>query len=236
VLTLLVASSDDVWSAAISTAPALIGVVVVVAFVLLNWTKFGGLVNRISKVKVAGIEMELAAQTLKTARAGYTVTDENADVLAKRINRVADLMAQTRILWVDDNPLGNRGERTYLRLVRATVVNVLSTAEALAALARDDFTLVITDMARNESGTLVPDAGERLATQMRAQKFDQPTPPTPPATPRHSPTRNASWGGRLIGERVYAPRRMSSRGRRARTWGISTSDAISRNGAGPRTI
>jgi PleD family two-component response regulator len=117
--------------------------------------------------------MELATQTLKTAKLGYTVTDENADRLAQRINRVADLLAQTRILWVDDQPLGNRAERSYLRVVGATVVNVLTTAEALDALARDDFTLVINDMGRKESGTFVTQAGEELATRMRAQGFGQ---------------------------------------------------------------
>lgn len=172
----LILASDDAFDAAIiSTLPALIAVILIATFVVGNWKRFGALVHRISRVKVAGIEMELVATTtLRKARPDYPVTAEVAAHLAERISLIVDLINQCRILWVDDKPAGNRGERTYLRVAGATVVNALSTDEALNELARDDFTLVITDMQRTESSTLVSDAGIKLVNEMRARGFQQP--------------------------------------------------------------
>jgi CheY-like chemotaxis protein len=174
VIPLLLASDNGIGPAIISTLPALIGVVVVVMFVVWNWRSFGALVHRISIVKVAGFEIQLATDSLKKAKPGYTVTAESAAHLAERISLVADLVDQSRILWVDDNPAGNRGERIYLRSAGATVVNALTTDEAIYDLKRDDFTLVITDFQRIESSIPVADAGIKLADEMRANGFQQP--------------------------------------------------------------
>jgi PleD family two-component response regulator len=175
VIPLILASDDATDAAIISTLPALIAVILVATFVVGNWNRFGALVHRISSVKVAGIELDLlATTTLKKARPDHPVTSEAAAHLAQRISLIANLLEQSRILWVDDKPAGNRGERTYLRVAGATVVNALSTDEALKELARDDFTLVITDMQRTESSTLVSDAGIKLVKEMRARGFQQP--------------------------------------------------------------
>lgn len=171
----LIIGSDDATDAAIiSTLPALIAVILVASFVVGNWSRFGALIHRISGVKVAGIQLELATTTLKKARPDHPVTSEAAAHLAQRISLIANLLDQSRILWVDDKPAGNRSERNYLRVAGATVVNALSTDEALNELARDDFTLVITDMQRTESSTLVSDAGIQLVNEMRARGFQQP--------------------------------------------------------------
>jgi CheY-like chemotaxis protein len=66
------------------------------------------------------------------------------------------------VLWVDDMPSNNTTERRFLRAAGVTVVNAVSTADALAELARDDFDIVITDQRRPES----PQAGTELARQV----------------------------------------------------------------------
>jgi CheY-like chemotaxis protein len=158
----------------ISTLPAFIMAVVVSVFVMVNWSKFGALISRISKLKVAGVEMDFATIALETAKRDHPVPHRTATALTERMAHLGAAMAQTRILWVDDNPLNNSGERTFLRTGGATVVNVRSTVEAMQMLATDDYRLVITDMKRTESGRSVPQAGIQLGARMREEGYQQP--------------------------------------------------------------
>jgi hypothetical protein len=166
--------SSDQISSVISTLPAFIVAVLVSVFVVVNWSKFGALISRISKLKVAGVEMDFATRALETAKRDHPVPLRTATALTERMAHLGAAMARTRILWVDDNPLNNSGERTYLRAGGATVVNVRSTTEAMQMLATDDYTLVITDMKRTESGSLVPQAGIQLGVLMRKEGYRQP--------------------------------------------------------------
>jgi CheY-like chemotaxis protein len=170
---LLFLSSDQIGSV-VTALPDFIVAVLIAVFVVVNWSKFGALISNISKVKVAGLEMDFAARTLETAKPNQPVAHSTAAALTQRMAHAGNAMARTRILWVDDTPLYNRGERTYLRAGGATVVNVRSTEEAMRTLSTDDFTLVITDMKRMESEHPVSQAGIQLAACMREKGYRQP--------------------------------------------------------------
>jgi len=53
-----------------------------------------------------------------------------------------------RVLWVDDRPANNEGERRLLRRHGIVFDNVVSTEEAVAQLANETYDLVITDLGR----------------------------------------------------------------------------------------
>lgn len=162
----------------------LAGLVVLVVLLVLNRKRLGGLLDRIRKVGVGGVvEIELATDDLRKARADAPVAERTATALERRFAASAQAARLTRVLWVDDDPANNRRERRYLRSAGMTVVNALSTQEGLDALARDDFDLVVTDMARPQS----PTAGLDLARAVRG--LPRPVPvigyvgverPTPP--------------------------------------------------------
>ena len=73
------------------------------------------------------------------------------------------MLRGARILWVDDAPIQNRVERAVFRRLGASVENALSTEEALSALRRDEFDVIITDMAR-DSATSGLELRDALAT------------------------------------------------------------------------
>ncbi|MBS1171391.1 MAG: response regulator receiver protein [Proteobacteria bacterium] len=70
----------------------------------------------------------------------------------ERLTRIAQISAPfvpaRRILWVDDRPHDNQFERRAFRMLRIEVVNCLGTREALDALRRDDYDLIVSDMGR----------------------------------------------------------------------------------------
>jgi CheY-like chemotaxis protein len=73
---------------------------------------------------------------------------------------------QKRVLWVDDQPEGNRYEIAALAKLQIEVVTVTSTGAALEAIERDPdgFDLVISDWSRPWDG---PGAGMRLLSKIR---------------------------------------------------------------------
>jgi CheY-like chemotaxis protein len=64
-----------------------------------------------------------------------------------------------RVLWVDDMPANNEVERKALRRYGIVFDNVVSTAEAVAQLANEDYDLVITDLGREHSSDFSQSAG-----------------------------------------------------------------------------
>lgn len=78
---------------------------------------------------------------------------------------VADNMTGKAVLWVDDNPANNLLAVRALKALRLDVEQVRSTAEALAALDRRHFDLIISDMGRGSD----PRAGYELLENVRAR-------------------------------------------------------------------
>ncbi len=64
-----------------------------------------------------------------------------------------------RVLWVDDKPANNEGERRTLRPHGIVFDNVVSTTEATAQLENERYDLVITDLGRTTSSDRSPSAG-----------------------------------------------------------------------------
>ncbi|MET0324165.1 MAG: response regulator [Ilumatobacteraceae bacterium] len=79
-----------------------------------------------------------------------------------------------RILWVDDKPRNNINERSVLEQMGMRIDLATSTSEALAALQRNRYDLVISDLGRVEGGTFVADAGGQLLDAMKARGDSSP--------------------------------------------------------------
>lgn len=78
------------------------------------------------------------------------------------------------VLWVDDYPKNNSYFVEQLAKLGVTVELALSTAEALQKLGRRKYSVVISDMGREESGKDNPTAGLDLLSKVREQFPDLP--------------------------------------------------------------
>ncbi len=113
--------------------------------------------------------------------AGYSWAT-NTDILSFFSNRSSDLQTPTelvvresphsigRLLWVDDHPKNIVREKAFFESIGITVYVVLSTEEALTALALYDYKSVISDMGRGEDVF----AGIHLLEKMRIEKNKTP--------------------------------------------------------------
>lgn len=91
-----------------------------------------------------------------TKRNAYALRGASLSADVKRLVDDIPLLAGTprraaRVLWVDDRPANNEGERKFLRRHGIVFDNVVSTEEALAQLANESYDLVITDLGRRGS-------------------------------------------------------------------------------------
>lgn len=146
--------SDVVLAAVIATVPSLATVVVVVVVLVYNRARLSVVLDRMNRVSIVGVlDLELAAESLVQARTNSVLSETDARRVVRRAARAAQSVAGFRVLWVDDEPRGNDYERQFLRSIGVVVQTALTTNEALAHLDRDDFDLVITDIAREESVT-----------------------------------------------------------------------------------
>lgn len=150
--------TENIVVAVIGAVPALAALLFLGLVVLLNRSELRTLLSRISKLTVAGIEVELDTEALKEARPDAAVSEAAADVLAARIARNRDSVLGRRVLWVDDHPRYNDLERAFLRSAGVFVHNAVSTEDAMGELARDQYDVAITDQDRGAG-----DDGERFA-------------------------------------------------------------------------
>src|SRR6266498_815032 len=130
---------SQVAAAWIGIIPTLVALVLVAAVVVVNRKQLKDLLAKVTRVSVAGVQVDLATDDLKQARPEQPVTEESASVLEARISRNAKLVRGRRVLWVDDKPKWNRSERRFLRSAGMWVENLISTEEALARLKRDEY-------------------------------------------------------------------------------------------------
>ena len=102
-------------------------------------------------------------------RGGPPLYDHHRYAVQREAMALIDRPEPMRVLWVDDQPDGNRAERSLLARLQIEVVAVASTADALARCAADakagePFDLVISDWSRPAEG---PDAALRLLHALR---------------------------------------------------------------------
>jgi len=155
--------SEAVIVAIIEAVPVLLALVVVAVLLAVHRRSLSGLLSRVSGLSVAGIELTLDPTAVQAARPDAAISDDAAAGLAARATRNREVIRGRRVLWVDDNPRGNDVERKILRSMGVSVHNALSTGDALAELARDDYDAVITDQDRGRG-----DDGEVFAGEVRA--------------------------------------------------------------------
>ena len=141
-----------------------------------------GILPRLTGVTLFGVRVDLqpgqvqAVLSKSTGKAPPAPDAGNA-ILA-RAKGMADVLAQSSVLWVDDNPLNNLSERRLLHQFGVFVQDVQTTAQALEAIGQG-FDLVISDMARAGSSRAGLDliealrrAGARQPVVIYAGSFD----------------------------------------------------------------
>jgi CheY-like chemotaxis protein len=104
--------------------------------------------------------------------------DRLGDFLGEQIAKMAEQspkqddrsISGSRILWADDNIGHNLFEMHYLQRLGAQIETAATTEEALGALDRVRFDLVISDMHRVEDGVEEPKAGLKLLDAMRSRR------------------------------------------------------------------
>lgn len=90
----------------------------------------------------------------------------DVDALVAGLPRLAVVPRQAaRVLWVDDKPANNEGERARLRPHGLVFDNVVSTSEALAQMAFAPYDLVITDLGRSGSSDRSSQAGHQFLAE-----------------------------------------------------------------------
>lgn len=140
---------NDLLVAAIRIAPETVALLVVTATGLLQRRRIAEVLDRLTGVKVGAIEFQFGVQRLADARPEHPIPKRDLAKLGEHLSDRRAVLQGARILWVDDIPSGNRVERAVLRQLGTTVVNAVSSREALDWLMRDDFDLVITDLERD---------------------------------------------------------------------------------------
>jgi CheY-like chemotaxis protein len=148
------------------------------------------LAKRKVSVKVAGMELSFqeAADQVEKQLEAIRSLGEQVDQLGSRLaaiegrpstrltsQRPAPAKRQThQILWVDDTPQNNAYEISALEGDGVRTILARSTDEAMRALDRTSFSVVVTDMTREENGERITDAGAQLIRRMRAEKIRTP--------------------------------------------------------------
>lgn len=178
--------SDDVAVAIISEIGRVTLALIVALILWLLRKQISAVLPRLHHVKVAGLELQLAAAALSESRGDRLKSPHAAETLVEHAASLRQRLEGFRILWVDDSPANNDVERRFLRSAGATVVNALSTAEAMRELGRDDFDVMVTNFRRDgspvagiELAALAFDEGYRLPVLGYIGDVD-PRRPTPP--------------------------------------------------------
>jgi CheY-like chemotaxis protein len=131
------------------------------------------LLPRVSGFKAFGVEATFIADELKKAaeERETELSEEARSSVERRLQRAAPLLRGVQILWVDDDPSNIIYEARILRSFDVSIDIVISTLQALSALSRNSYDLVISDIARDE----IPDEGLRFLREMRNRGLFRPT-------------------------------------------------------------
>lgn len=143
---------------------------IVVAAVLLRLTPTinEAIRSRRIDLEVAGVKISLQEALVQLPR---QIDDLRRQVVGERGADTAELeVSAGRILWVDDRPTANVFEKAALENDGWKITSVESTDAAIAVADGkwDSYDVVVSDMRRDEGGTMVPDAGLALAKYIRA--------------------------------------------------------------------
>jgi CheY-like chemotaxis protein len=157
----------------IGIIPTVLWVAVIVAVILIfRSTIQARLIPRMTGLKAFGIEATFVKEQLD--RAAETVpagSESDRSQVSRRAERIASLLQNSRLLLVNDVPAEMFQVIRILQELNIRVDIVTSTVEAIDALTRQPYDVVISDMRRGE----VQDEGLRFIRESRAQGVYRPT-------------------------------------------------------------
>jgi CheY-like chemotaxis protein len=169
--------SDELWAKLIGIIPAMAWVVfAAAAFLSLRSTIKSQVIPRLSTFAVPGLEVSLHREellekaTVATSESDAKTSPAERRGVLRRMDHASAVLKGGRILWVDDAPLNNRYAVQLLRDADMKVDQVESTDEAIRSLSRDDYHLVISDVARPGDGQ----AGIAMLQRFRDHGIDIP--------------------------------------------------------------
>lgn len=168
------AVSEQVWLAIIAILPQL-GVVVAGAGLVIRYREpLGAALTRVTSVSAMGFSLSLRADDVERAVERALASNQAApgDVpltgfgqqVAERAQRMARQLAGRTVLWVDDHPEGNRGERSLLRQLWIGTEVARDNVEAMQILHDPAVSIdaVISDVGRDDGSA----DGLALATEI----------------------------------------------------------------------
>jgi CheY-like chemotaxis protein len=164
-LEVIAADAVDVAVAIVGSLAEIAAIVLLVVVVVMNRARLAELLERLKSVKAGSLQFDFDPERVKRARPDKPIPDARLSGLKRRVQANSDVIAGTRVLWVDDEPKGNAAERRILRDLGVVVANVTTTDAALERLRLDDFDLVITNQDRPGDRT----AGSNLVAAMTAE-------------------------------------------------------------------
>jgi CheY-like chemotaxis protein len=155
---------------------AVVVLVVLLAFIFRR-TIEEVLLPRVSGVNVLGLEIQFAASQLRQASEKPDLSEKRAEpskgdqkAALERAREAWPLLHGAEVLWVDDDPYGNRPERRMLQAFGVMIDTVTTNDQARAMLEQHDYDVVISDINRE-----VGESGLAFAEQI--------APPSPLAKP-----------------------------------------------------
>jgi CheY-like chemotaxis protein len=161
--------------------PPLVTLIVIVIGLLLLWLARGALAQFVQqlgvrRVSAVGFDLEFSehriAEAYEKQRLGKP-SESDRVAIRDAVEHLAPLVAQSRVLWVDNQPGGNHLERSTLLSWEVDVQAARDTEEALREL-KDDrqrFDLVISDWRRPGDSPGDP-AGPKLAREIAELKLE----------------------------------------------------------------
>lgn len=158
--------SPEYWLEIIKVSPELIAVVTAVVVIYAYRKDVRGLIQRLTKFKGIGIEAEFSDKALSdaiAARGTPSVTEEQKKGALKRLQSIATLVRDARLLWVDDQPESTRNERALFDNLGARNTTVSTSAAALKELRENVYVAVVTDLKREGKDTAGLDFANTLA-------------------------------------------------------------------------
>lgn len=128
---------------------------------------------KISNLKAGGVEISFikdsidAAVELAEKSPQWKVEIPSIDKkrVITRTEKHLDLFKDVQILWIDDHPENNINESKMFHELKAQITHVVNTEEALNALRRKKYDLVISDMTRGSDNA----AGLDLLNKFRRE-------------------------------------------------------------------
>lgn len=153
------------WIELIKVSPGLITASLAVYLVYQYQNELRALFQRIDKFKGFGIEAEFASKSLDKAISAQQVVvcEEDRQSALRRLNLIAQLLNEIRVLWIDDNHASTRYERELLEKFGVRFTLASTSARAEAALQENIFLFVITDINREGRNTEGLDFVNRIA-------------------------------------------------------------------------